>query len=87
MEESKVPPTVEQIAEMKKNMEAHWDSQMPFLEKQAQYEKLIMEIEEYRLKRISYQFQLAKLEEDQKAAAAQNQNPNKEEVKSLRREK
>jgi len=47
----------EELAERKEEMKKFFDESIPYLESQAQYEKLMTEIEEARFKRATFQYQ------------------------------
>jgi len=68
-EETKAALTPEEIKAMRDKMEAHWDEQLPFLKKQAEYEILIADIEEARTRRLEMSLRYAQM-----AAAAQGKS-------------
>ncbi len=51
-DQKKADYTPEQIKEMKDNMMKHWESEIPFLQKQKEYETLVTELEELRLRQV-----------------------------------
>lgn len=70
-------PTPEEIQEMRTRMLFHYDQQIPFLERQKEYETLLMDIEIARAKRIEATIRIAQMtmgpyqeEDDQKGSDA-----------------
>ena len=53
--------TPEELAVRKEEMKQFYDESLPYLESQVKYEKLLTEIEEARFKRVSYQYQFARM--------------------------
>lgn len=54
-------PTAEEIAEMREKMQAYYDNQIPFLQKQKEYENLLADIELARAKRIEMTIRIAQM--------------------------
>ena len=54
-------PTAEEIAEMREKMQAYYDNQIPFLQKQKEYENLLAEIEIARARRIEMTIRIAQM--------------------------
>lgn len=54
-------PTPEEIAEMRERMQAYYDNQIPFLQKQKDYETLLAEIEMARARRIEMTIRIAQM--------------------------
>lgn len=61
MSENKTPPTKEELKEKREKAIEHFNEQIPFLTKQAEYEKLLADIEESRTKRLHFIYQQASL--------------------------
>jgi hypothetical protein len=61
-EEMQLSP--EELAMRKEEMKKFYEDSVPYLELQAQYEKLLTEIEESRFKRASFQYQFAVMTEN-----------------------
>ncbi|MCX6195615.1 MAG: hypothetical protein NTY55_03035 [Flavobacteriia bacterium] len=51
----------EELMARKEEMKKFYDESVPYLESQAKYEKLLTDIEEARFKRVSYQYQFARM--------------------------
>lgn len=54
-------PTPEEIQEMRDRMQSYYDNQIPFLEKQKQYEILLADIEQARARRIEMTIRIAQM--------------------------
>jgi uncharacterized membrane-anchored protein YhcB (DUF1043 family) len=70
-QEAERPLTQAELEEYRRNMEKHFEEQVPFLKKQAEYEELLTNIEMLRLKRMECIIRQVQLE----------QGPKKEEPK------
>jgi len=53
--------TPEELAEMRVKMVAYYEEEIPLLKQQAEYERLLAEIEESRAKRISFNMRIAQM--------------------------
>lgn len=65
----------EELQARKEEMKKFYEESIPYLEAQANYEKLLTDIEEARFKRVSYQYQFARMvgdpsEEDESKSEA-----------------
>lgn len=58
---AEVELTAEELKEMKAKMFIYYEGEIPLLKQQAEYEKLLAEIEESRLKRISFNMKIAQM--------------------------
>ena len=54
-------PTPEEIAEMRERMQVYYDNQIPFLQKQKEYETLLADIEMARARRIEMTIRIAQM--------------------------
>lgn len=54
-------PTPEELAKMRLKMVAYYEEEIPLLKQQAEYERLLAEIEESRAKRISFNMRIAQM--------------------------
>jgi len=54
-------PSEAEIKEMRDRMLAHYDEEIPMLQKQLEYEKLVSDIEEARLKRVTMTMRIAQI--------------------------
>jgi hypothetical protein len=75
--------TEEQVQKIRQEAVAFYDEEIPFLEKQASYERLIADIEESRLKRLKAIIQYAQINSAMHDAEQQSakENLTKEETK------
>lgn len=82
-------PSAEEIQEMRNRMLFHFDSQIPFLQKQKEYETLLMDIEVARARRIEATIRIAQMtmgpaeEEDD---SSENPEDNKTEKRKLKKQ-
>lgn len=54
-------PTPEEIEQIKIERTTYWDSMIPFLTKQAEYERLVTELEELHMRKIFAQVKVANM--------------------------
>lgn len=54
-------PTAEEMKTMRANMQAYYKEQLPLVKVQAEYEKLLADIEEARARRISMSVRIAQM--------------------------
>ena len=54
-------PTPEEIQEMRERMQSYYENQIPFLEKQKEYETLLADIEQARARRIEMTIRIAQM--------------------------
>lgn len=61
MEDTKEKLTPEQIEERKKEMLQYYDNQIPFLTRQREYETLVTDLDELRMRQVFAQVKIANL--------------------------
>jgi len=54
-------PTQEEIQEMRERMQSYYENQIPFLQKQKEYEMLLADIEQARARRIEMTIRIAQM--------------------------
>jgi hypothetical protein len=64
-QEQEVELTAEELAEKKNQMLKFYTESLPYLKAQAEYEKVLCEIDEARFKRTNIQYQYAMMEQNQ----------------------
>lgn len=81
-EEDKISP--EELEKRKKDHMSMLDSSIEVLKKEAEYEKLLMEIDEYRTKRLMYNIQYAKTYQEHKNKKVEPNKVEKENNSNMR---
>jgi hypothetical protein len=74
-QEQEVELTVEELAEKKNQMLKFYTESLPYLKAQAEYEKVLCEIDEARFKRTSIQYQYAMMEQNQQEQPTEVEEP------------
>lgn len=74
-QEQEVELTAEELAEKKNQMLKFYTESLPYLKAQAEYEKVLCEIDEARFKRTSIQYQYAMMEQNQQEQPTEVEEP------------
>lgn len=75
--EQEVELTAEELAEKKEQMLKFYTESLPYLKAQAEYEKILLEIDEARFKRTTIQYQYAMMnQQNQESEVADNEVEN-----------
>ncbi len=74
-QEQEVELTAEELAEKKNQMLKFYTESLPYLKAQAEYEKILCEIDEARFKRTSIQYQYAMMEQNQQEQPTEVEEP------------
>lgn len=74
-QEQEVELTAEELAEKKEQMLKFYTESLPYLKAQAEYEKILCEIDEARFKRTSIQYQYAMMEQNQQEQPTEVEEP------------
>ena len=74
-QEQEVELTAEELAKKKNQMLKFYTESLPYLKAQAEYEKVLCEIDEARFKRTSIQYQYAMMEQNQQEQPTEVEEP------------
>ena len=74
-QEQEVELTAEELAEKKNQMLKFYTESLPYLKAQAEYEKVLCEIDEARFKRTNIQYQYAMMEQNQQEQPTEVEEP------------
>jgi len=76
--EQEVELTAEELAEKKEQMLKFYTESLPYLKAQAEYEKILLEIDEARFKRTTIQYQYAMMDQSQQEQNTEDKEPNQQ---------
>ncbi len=76
--EQEVELTAEELAEKKEQMLKFYTESLPYLKAQAEYEKVLLEIDEARFKRTTIQYQYAMMDQSQQEQNTEDKEPNQQ---------
>jgi hypothetical protein len=80
--EQEVELTAEELAEKKEQMLKFYTESLPYLKAQAEYEKILLEIDEARFKRTTIQYQYAMMNQQQDGPEIEEESEQERKLKT-----
>jgi len=80
--EQEVELTAEELAEKKEQMLKFYTESLPYLKAQAEYEKILLEIDEARFKRTTIQYQYAMMNQQQDGPEMEEESEQERKLKT-----